>query len=504
MSKPTIYVASAGTGKTTALMEELNHALEEATPDTVIFTTFTTAGAHEAASRAREKFPKYTDHQFRYFRTMHSLAYRSIPQKKMMTFTLYSELGKELGMNINSMRAISSKGNAIPPNTSDRLLQLNGHMRSRRWTFEEASKYQEDSTFSIAEIKDFDVAYRAFRKKHGVYDFTDQLEVFLELLDDWAVPITHLFVDECQDLSTLQWEIVRKLQSKAQKTIIAGDDKQSIYGFSGGDPKQLIDLEGDRKVLKQSYRLPENLLSYAETIADRISDKQDYSVAAADTGGLIEYIGEIAELADQMKEGTWFFLARNRKYLPYFEQQLNRLGLIYQSDTGNGAFSPQLVEAVIAWTDMRDGFTISSRVVKHIYKNYLKGKAVAYGFKKRVANLDDDTYLDRDVLQSEYGLLNFNPWYDTFSLPQSLVEPLKRMEETGDLNIDSKIRVATIHSVKGKEADNVVILPDMTSLTHKGYLKDPDSEHRVFYVGATRAKQQLFLHKPMTDYYYNL
>ena len=504
MSKPTIYVASAGTGKTTALMDELNHALKETTPDTIVFTTFTTAGAHEAASRAREKFPSYTDHQFRYFRTLHSLAYRSIPQKKMMTYALYSELGKELGMNINSMRAISSKGSAAPPNNSDRLLQLNGHMRSRRWTAEEAAKYQEESTFSIKEIKDFDEAYRSFRKKHGVYDFTDQLEVFLDVLDDWEVRITHLFVDECQDLSTLQWDIVRKLQSKAQKTIIAGDDKQSIYGFSGGDPKQLIDLEGDRKVLKQSYRLPENLLAYAETIADRISDKQEYSVTPADKGGLIEYVGEITELADQLKEGTWFFLARNRKYLPYFEHQLNKLGLVYESDTGNGAFSPILIESVIAWTDMREGFTISSRVVKHIYKNYLKGKAVAHGFKKVVASLDDDTYLDGDTLQSEYGLVNFNPWYETFSIPKSIVAPLRKLEETGSLNTSTKIRVATIHSVKGKEADNVVLLPDMTTLTHRTYLKDPDSEHRVFYVGATRAKQQLFLHKPMTDYYYNL
>ena len=266
----------------------------------------------------------------------------------------------------------------------------------------------------------------------------------------------------------------------------------------------MIDLEGDRKILKQSYRLPENLLTYAETIADRISDKQDYSVTPADTGGLIEYVGEIAELAEQMKEGTWFFLARNRKYLPYFEHQLNKLGLVYESDTGNGAFSPILIESVIAWTDMREGFTISSRVVKHIYKNYLKGKAVAHGFKKVVASLDDDTYLDGDTLQSEYGLVNFNPWYETFSIPKSIVAPLRKLEEAGNLNTNAKIRVATIHSVKGKEADNVVLLPDMTTLTHRTYLKDPDSEHRVFYVGATRAKQQLFLHKPMTDYYYNL
>ena len=78
------------------------------------------------------------------------------------------------------------------------------------------------------------------------------------------------------------------------------------------------------------------------------------------------------------------------------------------------------------------------------------------------------------------------------------------MEATGELEHRPRIRIATIHSVKGKEADNVLLLPDMTSLTHNSYIKDGDSEHRVFYVGATRAKKHLYLHKPMTEMYYPL
>jgi len=78
------------------------------------------------------------------------------------------------------------------------------------------------------------------------------------------------------------------------------------------------------------------------------------------------------------------------------------------------------------------------------------------------------------------------------------------MEATGELKHRPRIRIATIHSVKGKEADNVLLLPDMTSLTHNSYNKDADSEHRVFYVGATRARKHLYLHKPLTDMFYPL
>ena len=41
-----------------------------------------------------------------------------------------------------------------------------------------------------------------------------------------------LFIDEAQDLSLLQWEMVRKIWSDAEKTYIAGDDDQAIFKLS--------------------------------------------------------------------------------------------------------------------------------------------------------------------------------------------------------------------------------------------------------------------------------
>ena len=72
-----------------------------------------------------------------------------------------------------------------------------------------------------------------------------------------------------------------------------------------------------------------------------------------------------------------------------------------------------------------------------------------------------------------------------------------------DLEKEPPITVMTIHGSKGREADMVVIVPDMTQKTYKGYLKDPEPENRCAYVAVTRAKKELILLKPETIYAYN-
>ena len=68
-----------------------------------------------------------------------------------------------------------------------------------------------------------------------------------------------MFIDEAQDLSLLQWEMVRKIWSRAEKTYIAGDDDQAIFKWAGADVDHFIALKeevDDIKTLDQSYRIP--------------------------------------------------------------------------------------------------------------------------------------------------------------------------------------------------------------------------------------------------------
>jgi superfamily I DNA/RNA helicase len=63
----------------------------------------------------------------------------------------------------------------------------------------------------------------------------------------------------------------------------------------------------------------------------------------------------------------------------------------------------------------------------------------------------------------------------------------------GDNVKKPRITVSTIHSMKGAECDNVILVPELNWTSYKGYQADPDPEHRVWYVGATRAKQTLHI-----------
>ena len=59
----------------------------------------------------------------------------------------------------------------------------------------------------------------------------------------------------------------------------------------------------------------------------------------------------------------------------------------------------------------------------------------------------------------------------------------------GDNVKHPRIKVSTIHSMKGGESDNVLVITDLSYASWKQYQKNPSVEHRVFYVAVTRAKK---------------
>jgi superfamily I DNA/RNA helicase len=61
------------------------------------------------------------------------------------------------------------------------------------------------------------------------------------------------------------------------------------------------------------------------------------------------------------------------------------------------------------------------------------------------------------------------------------------------LTSEPRIRLSTIHGVKGAEADHVYLLTAMSRMVQQSLETEPDSERRVWYVGVTRAKQSLTL-----------
>ena len=89
-------------------------------------------------------------------------------------------------------------------------------------------------------------------------------------------------------------------------------------------------------------------------------------------------------------------------------------------------------------------------------------------------------------------------WFDAFDdLNFRTINYIRSMRRNGEnLKEAPRIKLSTIHSVKGGEEDNVMLLTDLTHNTNKSYRKNPDDETRLFYVGATRTKENLHIIRP--------
>ena len=91
--------------------------------------------------------------------------------------------------------------------------------------------------------------------------------------------LKYLFIDEAQDLSAQQWQVVDMLQqeSGALETYVAGDDDQAIFRWAGADIEHFIQMANDENntiiPLTQSYRIPVSVHTLATKLAQSISQR---------------------------------------------------------------------------------------------------------------------------------------------------------------------------------------------------------------------------------------
>ena len=116
--------------------------------------------------------------------------------------------------------------------------------------------------------------------------------------------------------------------------------------------------------------------------------------------------------------------------------------------------------------------------------------------------MDKDQRYTLETCKANHGFMTDAVWYEALDqAPKRKVEYIRKMRANGEqLNKKPRILLSTIHGVKGGEAQNVILLTDLSLNTQKGYERNPDDENRLFYVGATRAKENLHIIEPK-DFY---
>jgi superfamily I DNA/RNA helicase len=125
---------------------------------------------------------------------------------------------------------------------------------------------------------------------------------------------------------------------------------------------------------------------------------------------------------------------------------------------------------------------------------YLDTSAVARGYKTFKTG-DPNGLYTIDELRDKHGLLTDAIWHEALTKiaddkKEYLISLLRRGVK---LSQQPRVRLSTIHGAKGGEADNVMLLMDLSPKFAKEYASNADNVHRLFYVGVTRAKQSLHL-----------
>ena len=289
----------------------------------------------------------------------------------------------------------------------------------------------------------------------------------------------------------MQWDMAKTIWNKTTDSFIAGDDDQAIYKWAGADVDSFIALEGQYLPLTQSYRIPAKVHGIAMGIINRIKNRIDKTWQPKVNQGSLQrhYSTDTID----MSSGEWLVLARTKYLLKDIEESLYQRGLYYTSKYRRGT-EKDLHEAATAWEQLRQGQLISYKEIENISK-HMTDKS---WHKKKIKGMAKESFYGMDQLVKDYGLQVKTVWYEAFDdAGQTKVDYLRKMRANGEkLNEKPRIELSTIHGAKGGEAENVVLLTDLTQNTMKGYERDPDDENRLFYVAATRTKENLHIIEP--------
>ena len=185
--------------------------------------------------------------------------------------------------------------------------------------------------------------YEVQKQARGWLDFDDLIQRTRLLLNDplvaaWVLyrldgGIDHILVDEAQDTSPAQWNVIERLaqeftagigarQDTRRTIFVVGDKKQSIYSFQGADPREFDRMQADfskrlaktnqplqNAVLKYSFRSSRTVLSLVDqTFAGRASagfaDDQDHKAFFDAMPGRVD-LWPVEEKPDEPEKKDW-------------------------------------------------------------------------------------------------------------------------------------------------------------------------------------------------------
>ena len=485
----TILYGGPGSGKTTALLDIMAKELEHAPKNRVAFCSFTRQASYGARDRAITQFGGDAD-DYPYFRTLHSLAYRelSLSEGSIMQLTNYQDIADALNLNMGQSYSVYD-GPILGRPDANKLLSMCELARNRLTHLEAVWREMRNPDLSWYTVKRYWDTLAAYKRDTGLMDFTDVVELYQQ--EGLPLPVIAALVDEAQDLTPLQWGLIFRAFSKVQRLYVAGDDDQAIFRWAGAVVERFQELAGTVRILDKSHRLPAKLFQASQTVVQKIQTRTPKNWTFSRGGGRLSWHRRVEAVPD-MTKGSWLLLGRNRYLLEQYYKEATRRGVFFTARTG-ASIAKRDVQVIQTYETLRRGGSVDPNEARQV--------VIAIGRSWQMPDQEAEVLYTAEDL----GLSHPLPiWHEAFTrMPHRkrvyIVECLRRGEK---LTKTPRVRVDTIHGAKGAEADNVVLLTDMTGRTKDGARRYPDDEWRCLYVGMTRASRHLHMILPATVNHY--
>lgn len=272
---PALVLAVPGAGKTTVLIHRTANLIlnKNISPENILSLTFSKSSAKNMKERFNNLYGDIS-HIPVHFSTIHSFAYNLIKEyayKNGIEFNLIENNKNKLNKyNILKDIYYSKNNDYITEEKLDTLLNSIGYIKNMLIT---PKDFLAKNTINIKNFQEIFNTYEQYKKRNNLIDFDDMLTLSLEifkkdryLLNKYRNKYSYIQVDEGQDTSKAQMEIIKILSYPQNNFFIVADDDQSIYGFRGAYPKGLFEFNKSYKDIKlfymeQNYRSSKNIVS---------------------------------------------------------------------------------------------------------------------------------------------------------------------------------------------------------------------------------------------------
>ena len=569
-----LLLAVPGSGKTTVIVSRIGYMIycKNILPENILTLTYSVSATKDMKRKYSSIFGENNKLQFR---TINSFCVSVIREFERQTgrtaFTLFRNTEEILSHLYIRLK------NDFPNETV--IKDINSQIIYAHNMLLKDSQIREIKNDNIDFYKIYK-EYENYKIKNKIMDFDDQLKYAYTILKSYKNirqkfmnRYAYINVDEAQDTSKIQHEIIKLLVNK--NIFMVGDEDQSIYKFRAAYPKALLDFEKvyeDSKVLymETNYRSTPEILQIANNFIKQNVNRKDKNIIPYRASGQTVKITEIENYEDQynyllnilkdLNEQTAILYRNNESAIPIIDIFLKH-NVNFKIKEGETVFFnhkvvndiKNFIKFYFEPNNIKIFEEIYYKINCGISKNIMNKLKIKLNKLNNNANILDVLTTIDEVLFWQIRKINdiklkMSLWRNknTYEIINSILKELeyeefiKRKKEEKNIymqkinillsiakqnpdlkrflirldELEEKIRegnkedaniiLSTIHSSKGLEYDNVIlidviqgILPCIDKPDSKNIekLDEYEEEVRLFYVGITRAKNVLKIFK---------